>query len=364
MKLLLIFPNWLGRSGNYCHSAALKLGYESYLVWGSNHEVMTIKGYLQDKARRAPLIAANFIKYESNLINQNISQKAKNIRPDIVINNCPTLFPETIEILKKNSHCLIFWAGDDPALFPRLISTLHLYDFFFTGASNWLQGEIATIRKENNYYLPYGCDTEVFNKCALSEIEKKKYGSTVSFVGARYSDRENFLAQLTDYDLAIWGWKKDHLIRKIYRTIRGKRNNPFHIKYHTDEELYLPALNQRIRGAFISNNTANKIYNASSVILNLQHPQMLHAVNSKTFEIAASGGFQILQHTGDLTGLFEKDKEIVCFSEKQELREKIQFYLDNPYKRDEISTRARNKVLKEHTFKHRLKFILAIVGRS
>ncbi|WP_281184329.1 glycosyltransferase [Trichlorobacter lovleyi] len=362
MKLLLIFPNWLGRSGNYCHSAVLSLGHESHLVWGSDHDTLSFSGYFKDKARRFPYIKSVFTQRENKSFNTNITQKVKEIRPEIVINNCPSLYFETIQTLKENSRCLVYWAGDDPTLFPNLMKTLHMYDFFFAGAPGWLQGNISAIRKKHNYYLPYGCDPDVFKRNTLTKREQKEYGSSISFVGARYSDREQILSKLTDMDIAIWGWKKDNYLRRVYRKIRGEQFNALHDKYKTGAELYIPTLNTSIRSAYIDNHTANKIYNASSIILNLQHPQMLHAVNSKAFEIAAAGGFQLFQHSGNLLGLFQKDTEIICFSTIQELREQTLYFLNNPLEAEKIASRARKRVLKEHTFKHRVESILSTIG--
>lgn len=362
MKILLIFPNWLGRSGNYCQAAAIKLGHDSHLVWGSDHDVLSFSGYIKNKARRFPLIKDSYNKREELFINKSIIKRVKEIRPELVINNCPSLYPETVKVLKENSGCMAYWAGDDPTLFHNLMNSFSLYDFYFAGSPDWLNIEIVQLHKKNNYYLPYACDSDVFKKCELSELEQKKFGSAISFVGARYSDRERILSTLTDFEIAIWGWDKDNFINRAYRMIRGKHFNPFHEKYNIGEDLYITNLKQSIRGAHVCNHTANKIYNASSIILNLQHPQMFNAVNSKAFEIAAAGGFQLFQHSGDLLGLFEKDTEIVCFANASELREKITYYLNNPLEIIKIASRAQKRVLKEHTFEHRMKFILSAIG--
>jgi len=362
MKLLLIFPNWLGRSGNYCQDAAVKLGHDSHLLWGSDHDVLSLSGYFKDKVRRFPHIGNEFRKREEYFINKYIVNKVKELRPELVINNCPCLYPETIKSLKDYSRCMAYWAGDEPTLFPNHMKTLGIYDYYFAGAPNWLKGEITAKHKGRCYYLPYGCNPDVFKNDILSKHDQRKYGSSVSFVGARYTDRERILSKLTDLDIAIWGWKKDNLMRRLYRKTRGKQFNSLHDKYKTGEELYISTLNRSIRSAYFSNYTANKIYNASSILLNLQHPQMFHAVNSKAFEIAASGGFQLFQHSGDLLGLFEKDTELVCFTDTQDLRDKITYYLDKPLERAQIALKARIRVLSEHTFSHRLEFILSKTG--
>jgi spore maturation protein CgeB len=60
--------------------------------------------------------------------------------------------------------------------------------------------------------------------------------------------------------------------------------------------------------------------------------------------------------------LFCED-ETSYFRNPQELSEKISFYLENPSKREEIAKRAYIRVIKEHTFLHRMKEILSILGK-
>lgn len=362
MKLLLIYPNWLGRSGDYCHVAAKQLGHESSLMWGSDHEVLTIAGFLKDKARRLPFIASTYRKLEALILNKRIIEKVRLYSPDIVINNCPSLFSETIQEIKANSQCLVFWAGDNPELYPSLINTLHIYDYFFAGAPDWISDEIQFLLKNRAYYLPYGCSVDVFNKSTLPADSSKRYGAPLSFVGARYSDREIMLSKLLDFELAIWGWKRDNVLRRVYQFVRGRQRNPIDDRYGIGSYTYTPKLNSAIRGSYTNNITANMIYNASSIVLNLQHPQMITAVNSKTFEIAASGAFQLFYHTGDMLGLYDKDTEIVCFDTIDDLRDKIRFYLKYPDERRTIADRAYRRTLSEHTFAHRLRKMFDVIG--
>jgi spore maturation protein CgeB len=362
MKLLLIFPKWLGKSGDYCHHAARSLGWDSTLVWGNYHDTLSLISSFYCTVRRRALIGWAIKRLESQLIHKRLIATADTIRPDIIINNCPNLLPDTIEILRRKTKCLVYWAGDDPALFPSLMRQLHLYDHFFAGAPNWITDDLISLHQKNNHYLPYGCEPTIFRPLDFEKQDKEKYGATVSFVGARYSDRERLLATLTGFDLAIWGWKKDNILRSSYRRLRGQRYSAFHVKYGTDEELFLTDLNKFIRSAFIDSYTANKIYNTSAITLNLQHPQMFTAVNSKTFEIASAGGFQLFQHTGNLLGLFEKDREIVCFEGEEDLREKITYFVEHPEERQEIANRARLNAISNHTFEHRLRFIFSTIG--
>lgn len=360
-KALLVFPKWLGRSGDYCHAAAQRVGLESHLAWGNDLDETGFAGSLRSKARRAPVLSGPFRRRESDRINEGIIDKARRLKPDIVINNCPALRPGTVEELRKNSGVMVYWAGDDPELFPALMETIDLYDIFLAASPEWLGNRVSP-RRGASHYLPYGFEPDVFHPARLSPGQRDLYASPITFVGARYSDRELLLNTVRDMGLAIWGWKKDNALRRVYRNLRGSRHSAFHGKYRTDSELYIKALNCLIRGGSIGNRVANMIYNASSIVLNLQHPQIIGAVNPKTFEIAGAGGFQLLQHSGDLLGLYEKDKEVVCFASASDLRDKVAYYLENEGERVAIAQRARKRTLGEHTFTHRMSAILSFIG--
>ena len=81
-------------------------------------------------------------------------------------------------------------------------------------------------------------------------------------------------------------------------------------------------------------------------------------VNPRTFEIAACKGFQLVDYRSDLINLFHINDEITVFRSLDEMKDQIDFYLNNPDLREIISKRSYQRVLKEHTIDHRMQEML------
>jgi len=158
-------------------------------------------------------------------------------------------------------------------------------------------------------------------------------------VGAGYYNRRNFFQGLLDFDLKMWGsdWQG------------------------------CPALNSVLQrdGARISTEESVKIFNASTINLNL-HSSPYHEgvnphgdyVNPRTFELAACGAFQLVDHRALLPDLFRVGEEVVCFATLAEARQLISYYLTHADERHAIAARARARALKDHTYEQRMQEML------
>lgn len=77
-------------------------------------------------------------------------------------------------------------------------------------------------------------------------------------------------------------------------------------------------------------------------------------LHERNFEILASGGFPLVRYKelqevlkdNKITNYFKENEEIVVFYSKDDLLNKIQYYLDNPDERDRIAENGRQVVIK------------------
>ena len=75
--------------------------------------------------------------------------------------------------------------------------------------------------------------------------------------------------------------------------------------------------------------------------------------HERNYEILASGGFPLvksleadeLQYMDNITNYFREDEEIVLFYNRDDLLNKVQYYLDNPDDRDIIAEKGRKVVI-------------------
>ncbi|HOV61307.1 MAG TPA: glycosyltransferase [Candidatus Hydrogenedentes bacterium] len=95
-------------------------------------------------------------------------------------------------------------------------------------------------------------------------------------------------------------------------------------------------------------------YRDCPVNLNATSLQMPRAVNQRVFECPAAGGFLITDAQPDLFALFEPGTEMICWHTPAECADLFKYYLSHPDERIAIARRARDRVLRQHTYQHRL----------
>jgi spore maturation protein CgeB len=215
------------------------------------------------------------------------------------------------------------------------------YDFFFHIQGDTLNQELARLGSPHGHYLPLAADPDLF-KPITDPQATAPFRAEVSFMGSGYPNRRHFFSELLDFDFKIWGteWDLSGPLGKRVQ-VNGRRV--------TTEETVL-------------------IYNAAQVNLNL-HSSIFsngldldgHFINPRTFEIASCGAFQLVDERDPLPDFFTSGVELDTFRNLDDLRQKIDFYLSRPDLRQEFGTRAREKVLAEHTYQHRMKTMLAFI---
>jgi len=98
------------------------------------------------------------------------------------------------------------------------------------------------------------------------------------------------------------------------------------------------------------------------VSLNHHHPMNdIVGVNTRTFELAAAGACQVVDLKEDLHDLFKAGEEIVSYRDMGELRRQLDAHLEHPDEARAIGENARRRALAEHTLRHRIEAMLAMV---
>jgi spore maturation protein CgeB len=99
-------------------------------------------------------------------------------------------------------------------------------------------------------------------------------------------------------------------------------------------------------------------YNACKINFNATSRQMMEAVNQRVFDVPACGAFILTDYQKGLDELFDVGNEIIVYRDKDEIPGLVKYYLDNPEKREAAAKKGMERVLKEHTYKHRLDVII------
>lgn len=157
-----------------------------------------------------------------------------------------------------------------------------------------------------------------------------KYCDNTIFVNQCPDDKMNFMLENFSY--------KDDI------TFIGSSDSS---KIHNNRKTYINFLNKNFNNFKHYNGVYglehNKIVNESKINLNFS-PTDSTGVSVRIYKILASGGFLMSTPWKDLEKTFKVDRDIVIFNNETELQEKINFYLNNEDKRNDIRMNGYKKV--------------------
>jgi hypothetical protein len=118
----------------------------------------------------------------------------------------------------------------------------------------------------------------------------------------------------------------------------------------------------RYRGRAGHDREINRIYQASSINLDIGRIYQQDIVTMRVFDVLACGGFPLAEHSPQLDQLFELDRELVSWRGPEDLERKVRHFLAHPEEAAAIARRGRARVLAEHTIEHRLAHMLRVAG--
>ena len=84
----------------------------------------------------------------------------------------------------------------------------------------------------------------------------------------------------------------------------------------------------------------------------------------RVFDVLACGGFLLADPSDALLELFEPTVELETWSTVDELVEKVRWYLEHPDQAAAIGKRGRERVLRDHGLRDRLRPMLARLSGS
>lgn len=102
-----------------------------------------------------------------------------------------------------------------------------------------------------------------------------------------------------------------------------------------------------------------RVYAACEINFNATSLQMKAAVNQRVFDVPAAGGFLLTDFREQLAEVLEPGREVICYRQPEEIPELVRFYLTHPSERRRLIQVARERVLSEHTYLHRVQTMLA-----
>lgn len=345
LRILVVLPLYGGSLpiGRYCAAALGDLGHVVDVFEApAFYEAHTALRKLRVNENRVEQLEASFL----NLLGQAVYARVEHFQPDLVLALAQApMSRQLLQRLRKDGIPSAMWFVEDYRIFSYWRVFAPLYDFFFVIQKEPFLSLLKDAGVANAMYLPMAALPEFHKKLELTPAQRHEYGSDLSFLGAGYPNRRVAFRALLHRDFKIWGsdWEGDALLAS--RVQRG--------------------------GARISAEESVLIYNAAKININLHSSLKADSivsdgdfVNPRTFELAAMEAFQLVDRRSLMPELFclEGDKaELAVFSSPEEMEQAIDFYLAHPQEREAVAKRGRERVLKEHTYQHRMRAMLDFI---
>lgn len=228
-----------------------------------------------------------------------------------------------------------FWFVENTRVLPYWRDVARHYDACFAIQTGQALEQMAAAGATVTY-LPMACDPASHFRVTLDDNDRKRFGAPVAFAGAPYLNRRHVLGAVRDLGLRVWGdgWESTALAGCVGEA-----------------------------GRFDAA-TLRKVVSATAVNLNVHSAEHVAGldpqpdyVNPRTFEIAACGGFQLVDRRDPLPALFEAD-EVATFESAAHMRDGVVRYLEDRDAASEMAAKARARALDQHTYEHRVRELL------
>jgi spore maturation protein CgeB len=126
-----------------------------------------------------------------------------------------------------------------------------------------------------------------------------------------------------------------------------------------------------ICGGVLSDDELVKMYNRSKINLGFsvvgetfKTPTPIQQIRLRDFEVTMSGGFYLLEYFSEIESFFRVGEEIACFSSKDELLEKIRYYLSHPEEREAIRLAGLRRAQNDQTWQKRFSTLFEAIEQD
>lgn len=269
------------------------------------------------------------------IINRSLMREFDKVKPECVFvyNDCK-LLPETLKKLKKTGTKVVILLGDDPnfTVFSKklfVLTVMHA-DAVITPDTGWIDG-LRMLGVKNIIYSPIGTDPNVFYPMIPNESQKTKYSCEVLFVGCGYYvnghglRRAALLNELCGFNFKLFG------SQDWYELFQ-----------------YFPALKRHFVEARLPAQEVNVACNCAKIYPVLINAGVRNGASTRIFDCIASGIFILSEYRKDIETLFPNN-EVVMFHCRQELKDKVTYFLKHESERQDHIKAARDLVLKKYT---------------
>jgi spore maturation protein CgeB len=198
----------------------------------------------------------------------------------------------------------------------------------------------------------------------------------VTFVGQRYHSREEYIAYLyaNGIDCHAWGPGWDYGLRRknksFVQTLRYVKRHFYSLASGTPRpDTAVPHLPPTHRHPPLPDDELIRMYSRSHISLGFSEVPMPDGsvrrhIRLRDFEAPMSGALYFTGYQDELADYYEIGKEIICYDDKHDLLDKVQYYLIHNREAEKIRKAGRERALSEHTWEKRFCQLFSIIALS
>lgn len=282
-----------------------------------------------------------------------LAEEALLFRPDLVVAMKGTrIARRTLAAVRAAGVRVAAWTMDDPYELERYLAWCDNFDLVFTNEPRCL-GAYASCGARA-HLLAHAHDPAV-HRPDPAAAASANYASDVCFIGSAYPERVRLMMEAAPF------------LGKVRTVLIGNWG-----AYRRE----LPGI--RILDGFLPEAEVVKFYSGAKIVLNIHRSPDEQAgvgfdhsalgadgVNSRTFEIAGCGAFQLVDAgRGELKKHFEAGRELDTFCGAAELSSKMAGWLAADEARRAAAAAGRRRALAEHAYAHRMERLLEAAAES
>ena len=356
--------------------------------------------------------------YHDEEIEKRLLDEIKENNPDFIFSF--NYYPPIAYAANKASVPYISWIYDSPYVMiyscSVILDTNYIFVFDKSVYEEFFNSGITTV-----HYLPLAANTDRLNRMLTDPVLKDKFINSkwsnktdISFVGSLYNEAHNFYRRLHSIDDYTRGYLEgiidaqrkvssfnfvktmlsDRIMDAMYVDLPLKpeadsvakreyyfgeyvinreitaRERPEYIEvaaknyggldlYTKNEEFSLPQVINH--GPVDYYDYAPFVYRNAKVNLNITLRSIHTGIPLRVFDILGAGGFLLTNYQADLTDCYIENQDYVAYSCKEEMLDKLDYYLRNDTERQRIAMSGLKKTMDEHTYIKRVGSMVNIV---
>ncbi len=340
-----------------------------------------------------------------------ISEDVKRISPDFVMSF--NFFPLISKVCNDAGIKYVSWVYDNPAISLYSYTLINKCNYVFLFDSQMYE-TFASQGINTVYYLPMAAPVERYDRVKPDEGLRQKYGGEIAFVGNLYTEGHNYYDQIKDklsdysrgyvegliqsqmevsgvnfieksiparvlkemvdafgakpnydgvetYEYIYSNYVINRKITALERTqILSMIGERFTVNLFTGDKSFLPK-GVSNRGKIDYYDEMPYVFKSTDINLNITLRSIQKGIPLRCMDIMGCGGFLLSNYQEDMLSFFSPGEDYVFYENRQDLMDKIEYYLQHEDERQAIARSGYEKIKSGHTYKHRLDEIFDIV---